>query len=125
MNIIKDGDKWKVDDAELEALLSLVSYSAWAAEQNKRNQEDKQKRESTVHLESSGHRTKEQNVENSRSIGWLRTKVSDSQIYLQVVGKSKPKLLSDLFWWASNTEQVLKKVNLSIRAKELGLSPLP
>lgn len=26
------------------------------------------------------------------------------------MGKSNPKLLSDLFWWVSDTEQVLKKV---------------
>lgn len=40
--IMRDGDKWKVDDAQLEAPLSLASYSAWADEQTKVSREEKQ-----------------------------------------------------------------------------------
>lgn len=106
--ILREGDKWKVDDAQLEALLSLVSYSAWAHEQKKRSREEKQKREDTEHLESPGHRTEEQNVENSQSIGWLRAKALDSQIYDKVVGKSSSKLI----WWIPAPEQVFKGVRI-------------
>lgn len=67
LEIIKDGGKWKVDDAQLEALLSLVSYSTWAAEQNRSQEADEE--ESSASLESSGHHTKEQSVKNSQSIG--------------------------------------------------------
>lgn len=111
LKIIKDGDKWKVNDAELEALLSLVSYSAWAA-QNKKNREETDREKSSAHLDFSGHRTKEQSIENSRSTGWLRAKAPDSQIYNKIVGKSSTKLLSDLFWWTSGTERVPRKVGI-------------
>ena len=96
--IIKDGDRWKVDDAQLEALLSLVSYSAWVAEQNRGNREETDKGRSPARLDSSGHRVMEQSIKDSRSIGWLRAKAPDSHIYHKVFGKSSPKLLSDLFW---------------------------
>ena len=99
----KTRDKWKVDDAQLEALLSLISYHVWAAEHETWNTGE------TDRLEPWGQRTKEQSHENSRSIGWLRAKAPKSRIYAKVVGKSSPKLISDLCWWISDTEQVLKK----------------
>ncbi|KAL9611820.1 MAG: hypothetical protein Q9167_003547 [Letrouitia subvulpina] len=42
--IVREGGKWKVDDAQLEAFLSLISYSAWAAEQKKGNQRSKKEK---------------------------------------------------------------------------------
>ena len=108
--IIKDGDRWKVDDAQLEALLSLVSYSAWVAEQNRGKREETDKGKSPARLDSSGHSVKEQSIKDSRSIGWLRAKAPDSHIYHRVFGKSSPKLLSDLFWWTPVTEGFLDKV---------------
>ena len=95
--ITKDCGKWKVDDSQLEALLSLVSYSGWTAEQNKRNQE------------GTDRETYLERVKDSRSIGWLRAKAPGSQIYDTIVGKSSPRLISDLHWWVSDTEQVLKE----------------
>lgn len=117
--IMRDGDKWKVDDAQLEALLSLVSYSAWAHEQKKRGREEKQKRENTEHLKSPGHRTEKQNVENSKSIGWLRAKALDSQVYDKVVGSSK--LSSDLIRWIPATEKVFKEVRIVDELREDGV----
>ena len=108
--IIKDGDRWKVDDAQLEALLSLVLYSAWVAEQNRRNREETDRAKTLERLDSSAHHTKEGSVENSRSIGWLRAKASNSQIYHKVIGRSSLKLLCDLVWWISDTDKALKKV---------------
>ena len=95
--ITKDRGRWKVDDSQLEALLSLVSYTVWTAEHSKRDQE------------SSRHLTKESSVKDSRSIGWLRAKAPDSRMYDIIVGKSSPRLLSDLHWWVSDTDQYLKK----------------
>ena len=115
--IIQESKKWKVDDAQLEALLSLVSYSAWAAEQNRRNQEETDREKSAAGLESSEHSSKDQSVGSSRSIGWLRAKAPDSQIYHRVVGKSSPKLMSDLFWWTPNTQYILNKVKYVGRCK--------
>ena len=116
--IIKDGDRWKVDDSQLEALLSLVSYSAWVAEQNRRSREETDRGKSLAHLDSSGHHINEQSIEDSRSIGWIRAKAPESQIYHKVFGKSSPKLLSDLFWWTSITEEVLDKVKAADTCKE-------
>ena len=107
--IIKDGDVWKVDDGQLEALLSLVSYSVWAAEQNKRSQAETNRGKSLARSESSGHPTKESSFEDSQSIGWLRAKAPDSRIYDIIIGKSSPRLMSDLHWWVSDTKQDLKK----------------
>ena len=107
--IIKDGDKWKVDDGQLEALLSLVSYSAWAAEQNKIKQEGTDRGKSLSRSKSSGRLIKESSVEESRSVGWLRAKAPDSQIYDQVFHKSTPKLMYDLRWWNPEGQQVLKE----------------
>ena len=116
--IIKDGDRWKVDDAQLEALLSLVSYSAWVAEQNRGNREETDKRRSPARLVSTGYPVKEQSIKDSRSIGWLRAKAPDSHIYHKVFGKSSPKLLSDLFWWTSATEGFLDKVKATGTCKD-------
>ena len=87
--IRRDGDKWKVDDAQLEALLSLVSYCFWAAEQNKKIREETNGRNCPAGSERSGHRTKEQSIENRLSVGWLRAKAPDSKIYHHVIGKIK------------------------------------
>lgn len=101
--LTKEGDKWKVDDAQLEALLSLVSHSAWRAEQNWKHREtDREK--SPARFKSSIYR-----FENSQSIDRFRAKAA-GQIYQHVVGKSSPKLLSDLSWWMPNTEEVLNEV---------------
>ncbi len=105
----KTRNKWKVDDAQLEALLSLVSYHAWAAEHKRWNTGETDRGKNTARLEPWGQRTKEKSHENSRSIGWLRAKAPESRIYAKVVGKSSPKLMSDLRWWISDTEQVLKE----------------
>ena len=107
--IIKDGDVWKVDDGQLEALLSLVSYSVWAAKQNKRTEAETDRGKILPHSKSSAHVTKESNLEDSQTIGWLRTKAEDSRIYDIIVGTSSPRLTSDLRWWVSDTEQDLKK----------------
>ncbi|KAK0514771.1 hypothetical protein JMJ35_003388 [Cladonia borealis] len=109
LSIIKDGDVWKVDDGQLEALLSLVSYSVWAAKQNKRSEAETDRGEILPHSGSSAHLTKESNLEDSQTIGWLRTKAQDSRIYDIIVGTSSPRLTSDLRWWVSDTEQDLKK----------------
>ena len=106
--IIKDRGNWKVNDSQLEALLSLVSYSVWAAEQSKRKQET-DKGKSPARSESSRHLTTEPSVKDNRSIGWLRAKAPDSRIYDQVVDKSSPKLASDLRWWIPDAELVLKE----------------
>ena len=107
--IVKDGDVWKVDDGQLEALLSLVSYSVWAADQTKRSQDDTNRGKSLARSESSGHFTKESSVEDSQSTGWLRAKALDLQIYDQVVGESTPKLMFDLHWWIPDAKRVLKE----------------
>lgn len=107
--IIKDGDKWKVDDGQLEALLSLVSYSAWAAEQNKIKQEGTDRLKGLARSKSSGRLFAGLSVEQTRSIGRLRAKAEGSQKYDQVFHKSSPKLMSDLRWWNSDGEQVLKE----------------
>ena len=107
--INKDGDVWKVDDGQLEALLSLVSYSVWAAKQNERGEAETDSGEILSHSRSSAHLTREPNLEDSQTIGWLRTKAQDSRIYDIIVGTSSPRLTSDLRWWISDTEQDLKK----------------
>ncbi|KAL9034418.1 MAG: hypothetical protein Q9214_007051 [Letrouitia sp. 1 TL-2023] len=68
LKITCEGGKWKVDDAELEALLSLVSYSAWAADQdNKKN-----KGGSPAHTDyEEGSRTERQISLGNDRIGWL------------------------------------------------------
>ena len=109
LGIMKDGNKWKVDDAQLEALLSLVSYSTWAVEQN-RSQQEINRDESSADFQSSGHRTKQQSVKNSQSIGRLREKAPDLQIYDIIVGKPSPTLFCDLFWWISDAKQAFKEV---------------
>lgn len=116
LNIAKDSDKWKVDDAQLEALLSLASYSAWAAEQGKKNAE-KPKRQDMMNSKPSRYRTREQNMESSRSIGWLRAKPPDSRTYETVVGRRNPKLLSDLLWWIPDMERFPHKLNTIDRPK--------
>lgn len=107
--IIKDGDRLKVDDGLLEALLSLVSYSAWAVEQDKINQEETDRGKGLARSKSLGHFLKEVSVKESGSIGWLRAKAPNSQIYDQVFHKSSPKLTSDLRWWNPEGEQVLNE----------------
>ena len=107
--LVGGGNKWKVDDAQLEALLSLVSYSVWAVETSMRNQEETTRGDSLAPFESSRHRTKRKLVENNRSMGWLRMKAPDSRVYDQIVGKSSQKLRWDLRWWIPNTKQVIKK----------------
>ena len=110
LKITEDGGKWKVDDAEVEALLSLISYSAWAAEKDK-NLEGKQRKKSLAHSESLGDlRFKGQSVEKNRFTGRLGAKALDSQTYDKIVGKSNPKLFFDLFWWISDARQVFKEV---------------
>ena len=116
--IVKDGDRWKVNDAYLEALLSLVSYSAWVAEQNRRTRDETDKGEYLARLNFSGLSIKEQSIEDCRSTGWLRAKAPESQIYHRVLGKSSSKLLIDLFWWTSDTEEVLHKVEAAGTCKE-------
>ena len=107
--IIKVGDVWKVDDGQLEALLSLVSYSAWAAKQNKRSGAEPDRVKSS---ESSAYLTKESSPEDSQTNGWLHAKAPDSRIYDIIVGTSSPRLKSDLRWWVSDTEQDLKKAKM-------------
>ena len=124
-----DGDKWRVDDAQLEALLSLVSYSAWAAEQSKRNRGETDRGKRPARLDSSGHSIEAQSLENDRSIGWLRAKAPDSKLCHKVVGKSSPKLMCDLFWWIPNMDQVLNKAKYvgtcreSMVAVQVGFNP--
>ena len=84
--IIKDGDVWKVDDGQLEALLSLVSYSVWAAEQHNCSEAETDRGKSSVRSGPSGHLTKESNSEDSQTIGWLRAKAPDSRIYDMIIG---------------------------------------
>lgn len=95
--IRRDGNEWKVDDAQLEALLSLLSFSIWAMKQNRKNQEETVEGTSLSSSESSGHRTERQIVDNHLPIGRLRAKAPDSQIFDRIVGISSPKLVSDLF----------------------------
>ena len=109
LHLIKEGDKWKVNDSQLEALLSLVSYSAWAAEQSKRIRVETDRGIRLVRLDSSGHSIEAQSLENGHSSGWLRAKAPDSKLCHNVVGKSSPKLLCDLFWWSPNMEESLNK----------------
>lgn len=121
LTMTKDGDKWRVDEAELEALLALVSYSARTAEEHEWSHEEKHKREGSTRSDSSRHQcTEAQTMENNRSIGWLRAKVPDAQIYDVVVGKSSPRLLSDLYWWTSDAVYLLKKVKI-----ENGIPAIP
>ena len=115
--IFKDGDRWKVNDAYLEALLSLVSYSAWVAERNRTYREEIDRGKILAHLNSSGISIEKQSIEDYQSTGWLRAKAPEMQIYHRVLGKSSPKLLSDLFWWTSSTE-VLHKVKAAGTCKE-------
>ena len=107
--IIRVGDIWKVDDGQLEALLSLVSYSAWAAKQNKRSGAEPDRVKSS---ESPAYLTKESSPEDSQTNGWLHAKTPDSRIYDIIVGTSSPRLKSDLRWWVSDTEQDLKKAKM-------------
>lgn len=118
--ITKDGEKWKVDDAQLEALLSLVSYSAWATKQKIGIQEEKSGSEDMMYLKSSGYCTKKQNIENNRPTGWLRAKPPDLRIYNKIVGKVNPKLLSDLYWWIPDMERLHnhQKVKMIDKFKE-------
>ena len=102
--LTKGGNKWKVDDAQLEALLSLVSYSVWLAEENWKHREtDREK--GPAPFKSSRYR-----FENSRSIDRFRAKAAKRQIYQHVVGKSTPKLLSDLLLWMPNRVEVFYKM---------------
>lgn len=95
--IIDDG-YLKVDDAQLEALLSLVSYSSWGY-----------RRDKLRYLKPSPQRS---------TSGWLHMKAPESQIYDIVVGRSSPKLLSDLFWWIPDMKGVLKEVEIVNMRKE-------
>lgn len=110
--IFKDGDTWKVDDGQLEALLSLVSYSVWAAKQNRRRLVETNEGRSLAHSESLGHLTEESDFEESQSIGWLRAKAPESRIYDIIIGISSPRLMSDLHWWVADTKQDLKKAKI-------------
>ena len=100
--MIRDDGGFKVDDAQLEALLSLVSCSARAAEPV----------------------AKAHSVENSRSIGWLRGKApTQDKIYHFVVGKSSPELLCDLLWWTPYfAEDGFEKVKLSDPGMKVAVS---
>ena len=110
LGISKVHDRWKVNDAQLEALMSLVSYSTWVAEQNRRNRKETDREKILERRDSSGNRIKEQSIEDSRPIGWLPAKPPESQTYHKVFGKSSPKLLSDLYWWTASTKEVPDKV---------------
>lgn len=104
--IMKDGDEWKVDDAQLEALLSLASYSAWVTKQIRGNRIAREAKESSSALESSENRTKRPIGKDHQSIGWLRTKALESPSYDTIIGKSSPRLVLDLSWWIGDVEQV-------------------
>ena len=119
LHLIKEGDKWKVNDSQLEALLSLVSYSLWAAEQSKRMRVETDRGMSPVRLDSSEHSIKAQSLANGRSTGWLRAKAPDSKLCYKVVGKSRPKLLCDLFWWTPNLEELLNKAKYVDTCREI------
>lgn len=123
--IMRDGDEWKVDDAQLEALLSLVSFSAWTTKQKGRNQEETGEEKSSSSSDSSGRRVEKQIVENRQSIGWLRAKALDSQIYQRIVGKLSPKLVSDLSWWIVDAVQSLEEVAVVDEFKEISVSAFP
>lgn len=111
--LMRDGNEWKVDDAQLEALLSLLSFSFWATKQNRKNQEEKAEETSSSSFESSGRHIGRQIVHNDQSIGWLRTKAPESQIFERIVGKSSPKLVSDLTWWTSHKMHGLKALKIN------------
>lgn len=115
--LVKDDDIWKVDDGQLEALLSLVSYSVWAAKQNKRSEVETDSRKSQARSEPSEHLTKDSTSEDSQTIGWLRAKAPDSRIYDIIVGASSPRLTSDLRWWVPDTKQDLKKTKIGPAGK--------
>lgn len=110
--IVRDGKEWKVDDAQLEALLSLLSFSFWATKQNRKNQGEIDEEKRLSRSESSGHGTERQIVDNNQSIGWLRAKTPDSQKFERIVGKSSPRLISDLSWWTTTEMHELKAVNI-------------
>ena len=122
LTITKDGDKQKVDDSQLEALLSLVSYSSWAAEQNQRRHEAKHTQgggggfdgpHGPNSINSAGRGLSEkQSVNDSQFTGWLRTRAKDKGMCNKIVGISNPRLLCDLFWWIPNMDQVLKQVKV-------------
>ena len=110
LTIIRDGDEWKVDDAQLEALLSLVSFSAWATKQNRRNREETEGEERSSTSDPSRFYTEQQHFENHQSIGWLRAEALDLQICDRIVGKSSSKLASDLSWWIVDAGPVSEEV---------------
>ena len=111
--IMQDGDKWKVNDSQLEALLSLVSFSTLATKQkrNGKNQEE------------TGGEKRSQTVENRQSIGWLRAKAPDMQTYEKVIGKFSPKLVSDLSWWIVDGLQGLMEVKVVDEVSETVFAP--
>lgn len=110
--IMKDGDEWKVDDAQLEALLSLASFSAWVTTQIKKNRTAKEQKTSSSAVKSFEHRTKRPTVKDHQSIGWLREKAPESPCYEKIIGKSSPRLVSDLSWWIGDVEQGFRKVKI-------------
>lgn len=112
LGISKVRDRWKVNDAQLEALMSLVSYSTWLAEQNRRNRKETDRGKILERRDSSGNCINEKSIEDSRPVGWLRAKPPESQTYHTVFGKSSPKLLSDLYWWTASTKEVPDKVGI-------------
>ena len=118
LRLTQEGTKWKVDDAQLEALLSLVTYSAWAADQIKMRYTGG----NPAHREQSrDQRTRRHIPIKNDSIGWLRGEAPDSQTIDIVVGKSSPKLLSDLCWWVHGAQKSLKRVDMVQTYKNNGL----
>ena len=115
LKLTHEGGKWKVDDAELEALLSLVAYSAWTADQDNK----KYRGGTPAHTDhAEDPRTERQVTLGNDSIGWLREKSYTLQMYDIIIGKSSPKLLSDLHWWTPNTGKGLKEVDIVPKRKQ-------
>lgn len=76
--ITKVGDEWKVNDAQLEALLSLASYSAWVTKQIRKKRTATERENSSSVLEPSEHLTEPPIGKDGQPIGWLRTKALES-----------------------------------------------
>lgn len=106
LSIMKVGNGWKVDDAQLEALLSLASYSARVTKQIIGNRAAREGEKSSSALKSSKARTEQPAVEHCPPISWLRPKAPELPVYEKFIGKSSPRLVSDLSWWMGDVEGV-------------------
>ena len=89
LKIVKNNGYWKVDDAQLEALLSLISYSDWNAQQS----------------------TTKQSIKKhwpTRSSG-----KGDivSETYHHLICPKIPKLPSELYWWIPKVQYKLKMID--------------